>query len=183
MPLSRTQEEWLRDGAACLEAALLYAARGWSPIPLCPPDHVGVGKSHGDSCDHPGKRPLIEWDRYQEAPAKPDQIEEWWRRWSNANVGLAMGPGGLVTIDTDGPAGEEALSRWIAEGTVSTMEFMTHNGRRRLYVCHIDLMLTPRYKALKKKQELRILGKGAQTVAPPSRHEKGDYYQWTTTGA
>jgi hypothetical protein len=180
MPLSRTQEEWLRDGAACLEAALLYAGRGWSPIPLCPPDHVGVGKDHGGSCDNPGKRPLVNWDDYQEAPAPEGEIRSWWRRWPNANVGLAMGPGGLVTIDTDGPHGEEALARFLAEGGVQTLEFNTPNGRRRLYSCEARLMLTPRYKALEKKQELRILGKGAQTVAPPSRHETGGHYLWIT---
>src|SRR5262245_58053746 len=108
--LSRDPHEWNADGMACLEAALCYAARGWSPLPLCPPDHVGVGREHGDSCAHPGKRPLIGWERYQERPASVSEIRSWWRKWSNANVGLAMGPGGLVTIDTDGPHGEEALA-------------------------------------------------------------------------
>jgi hypothetical protein len=176
--LIRTPDEWNADGNACLEAALAYVARGWSPLPLCPPDHVGVGKEHAGSCDHAGKRPLITWDRYQEAPASASEIRSWWRRWPNANVGLAMGPGGLVTIDTDGPAGEEALAEFVSRGAVQTLEFDTPNGKRRLYVCTASVMLSPRYKAIEKKQEVRILGKGAQTVAPPSRHESGGYYQW-----
>ncbi len=180
MPLARTHDEWLADGCACLEAALLYARRGWSPLPLCPPDHVGVGKEHAATCDHPGKRPLINWDGYQEGPAAAEEIVRWWHRWANANVGLAMGPGGLVTIDTDGPTGEAAVAEWLAQGVIETLEFVTPNGRRRLYVCRADLMLTPRYKALERRQELRILGKGAQTVAPPSRHESGGVYQWIT---
>ncbi len=178
--LVRTHDEWQADGTACLDAALLYAARGWSPLPLCPPDHIGVGKAHSDTCDNPGKRPLISWEAYQERPATESVIRSWWRQWTNANAGLAMGPGGLVTIDTDGPHGEEALAEFLIRGNVRTLEFGTPGGKRRLYVCSAEVMLSPHYKALAAKQEVRILGKGAQTVAPPSRHESGGYYLWTT---
>lgn len=171
------------DGQACFAAALIYAARGWSPLPLCPPDHVGVGRTHGADCKGGswGKAPMIQWKEFQNTPATAQDIESWWKRWPNANVGLAMGPGGLVGIDTDGPAGEDALRQMIESGFIKTLEFVTPGGGlRQLYLCSEGAMLSPKFQALAKKEEIRLLGKGSQTVAPPSRHQKGGIYRWNT---
>jgi hypothetical protein len=172
----------LVDGKACMEAALLYASRGWSPLPLCPPDHVGVGRHHVAICKSEGKAPLIKWGEHQLRIATESEIRQWWQSWPNANVGVAMGPGGLVGIDTDGPAGDEALRQMIEGGWIRTLEFKTPGGGlRHLYVCRADAMLSPKFQALAKKEEVRLLGRGAQTVAPPSRHPRGGIYQWNTS--
>ena len=39
---------------------------GWPVLPLCPPDHVGVGREHGRTCKSRGKAPLVRWKEYQE---------------------------------------------------------------------------------------------------------------------
>jgi hypothetical protein len=78
----------LADGQTCLEAALAYLARGWSVLPLCPPDHVGVGRGH--DCDSPGKRPLVPWKEFQDRLPTEREVRDWWRHWPNANLGVAL---------------------------------------------------------------------------------------------
>lgn len=184
MPLARTQTEWLADGAACLDAALAYLAAGWCPIPLCPPDHVGVGKGHGKTCESPGKAPLVrEWSSFARLPT-PDEVREWWRRRPNANVGVVMGAvSGMVGLDVDGPAGEAAWEKVRAAGTfpAPTAAFRTGGGRRLLFAIHSGLLVAiGRQKLEGEHAELRLLGEGSQTVVPPSRHPSGGYYEWTT---
>jgi hypothetical protein len=54
--------------SSCLAAALGYLRRGWSVVPVCPADHLGVGKAHGRRCTSPGKAPLVAWKPYQDRP-------------------------------------------------------------------------------------------------------------------
>ena len=65
-----------------LAAALEYEALGWSVLPLCPHNHVAVGKAHR-GCQSPGKRPFFpnkaegaqgEWKEFQTRRATPDEI-------------------------------------------------------------------------------------------------------------
>ncbi len=106
-------EDALRDGRACLEAALGYLAGSWSVLGICPAHHSGVGKSHGKTCASPGNRPWPnggQWKEYQERLPTTTEVEQWWQDNPYLNVGLALGPvSGLVRIDIDGPAGEAAL--------------------------------------------------------------------------
>jgi hypothetical protein len=181
MALSRSRDEWLADGAACLEAALAYLAAGWCPIPLCPPDHVGVGKGHGRSCKSPGKAPLVSgWSSFGKLPS-PDEVRHWWAGWPNANVGIVMGRiSGMVGLDVDGPGGEAALAGVIAAvGIPPTQGFLTPGGGRRLlFALDAEETIRIAISFQGKKQELRLLAEGSQTVAPPSRHPSGGYYLW-----
>jgi hypothetical protein len=183
MTVSRDRDGWLTDGAACLEAALVYLSRGWSVIPLCPPDHVGVGKEHLRKCtDSRGKAPLVPWAELQKRRATEAEVREWWRAWPNANVGIVMGAvSGMVGFDIDGPAGDEAWSRLLAVGDVPppSLEFLTPGGGRRLLYAVADVSVRLTFEAFS-EGELRIMGEGSQTVAPPSRHASGGYYQWVT---
>src|SRR5262245_19502748 len=81
------------EGAACLEAALDYLRRGGPVLPLCPPDHLGVGKEHVKKCTSPGKTPLIYWTEYQDRAPTEEEVRSWWKRWPYANVGVALGRG------------------------------------------------------------------------------------------
>ena len=80
-----------------LEAALGYLRRGWSAIPIEPR----------------GKRPLVAWLEFQDRAATPAEVEEWFARWPEANVGIVTGHvSGLVVLDVD-PAhgGADSLAR------------------------------------------------------------------------
>jgi hypothetical protein len=181
--LTRTQVEWLADGAACLEAALTYLRVGWCVIPLCAADHVGVGREHGRRCKNPGKCPLISgWTSFT-APPTADQIRGWWRQWPNCNLGIVLGRvSGLIGIDVDGPAGELAWTTAVRAGVMPppTASFTTSAGSRRLlFSVQPDEVVTIAKTKIADHQEVRLLGEGSQTVVPPSRHWRGDYYRWS----
>ncbi len=176
-----TSEESVRGGAACLEAALAYHRLGWSPLCLCPPDHAGVGRTHGKSCDHWGKRPLADggqWKQWQTERATEEQIREWWRVNCYSNVGLALGPvSGAVRIDLEGEAAEARLLEISGGDLPPTPEFTSGKGRGLLYGLPEGVEARTGVEGLA-DGELRIQGLGAQTVLPPSRHRSGRVYAW-----
>jgi hypothetical protein len=180
----QAQEEGLRAGAECLAAALDYLARGWASLCDCPPDHVGAGKPHCKSCDHPGKRPLPDggtWKRWQEERPDEATVREWWRRHPNANVGIALGPvSGLIRVDVEGATGAARLTEVSGGDLPDTLEFSSGgDGRGLLYAIPPDVELrTTSQQGEGEHDELRFQAKGAQTVLPPSRHHSGRRYAW-----
>jgi putative DNA primase/helicase len=177
--LTRSKEEGLADGRACLEAALRYLALGWHVLADCPPDHVGVGRGHGRDCDHPGKAPLVRWKELQQRPPSVQEARDWWHTWPNANVGVALGQ--LLRIDVDGPDGENLLQRLCRGDLPATLEFDSgrdNGGRGLLYAAPPGIVLRTSVEGASIGQELRLQAHGAQTVLPPSRHPSGSYYAW-----
>lgn len=162
-------------GAECLAAALDYLRRGWCPLPLCPPDHVGV-RTVGHSCDSPGKTPWIPWKEFQERRPTEAEVRDWWRRLPNSNVGLALGPvSGLVGIDVDGMEARDAFLLWYREnGSLPQLMFNTPGGGVRMLFDYRDGLCTRSFSFL--DGEVRLQAKGAQTVMPPSRHVSGKRY-------
>jgi hypothetical protein len=71
--------EWI------LDAALDYAATGYSVIPV-----------------RPDKTPYTQHG-LKDASQDPDTIQEWWKTWPDANVAIACGKvsGNLVVLDVD----------------------------------------------------------------------------------
>src|SRR5262245_12292588 len=96
-----------------IDADLSYLRRGWSVLPLCPPDHVGVGlanRNRGKKCKNPGKVPWISWGEYQDLLPTEDEIRHWWQLLPNSNLGLALGPiSGAVRLDVEGEAAHQQL--------------------------------------------------------------------------
>src|SRR4029453_17472359 len=101
--------------SALLEAALGYAARGIPVYPVHWPHPTPGGASlacscpHGPGCDRPAKHPLVRHG-VKEASTDPDRLGRWWRRWPQANVGLATGIC-FDALDIDGRAGLAALQQ------------------------------------------------------------------------
>src|SRR5690606_33283679 len=77
------------------DAAVEYSRRGWSVIPLRPRE----------------KRPDIRsWAKYQQQAASVEQVQRYWERHPDANIGIVTGAvSGLVVLDVDGDAGRESL--------------------------------------------------------------------------
>lgn len=163
-----------------LAAALDYLARGWSVIPLCPPDHKGCTDEHKAGCTRHGKRPLYQWQDYQQRLPREKEVRLWWARDPNANVGVCMGPvSGLVGLDIDGPQGEVMLKELSDYDVPETLEFKTPGGGRRLlYSVPPGLVVPVRSFEAGGKEALRVLSRGSQTVMPPSVHPKGGEYEW-----
>ncbi|MFO1272237.1 MAG: bifunctional DNA primase/polymerase [Rubrivivax sp.] len=152
-----------KRGMDCCDAALAYALRGWSVIPMQP--HA--------------KRPLVAWRAYQQACATPATIAGWFRRWPDANVGLVTGQvSGLVVIDVDathgGPASVAEAER-LHGPLPPTVEAVTGGGGRHLYCAHPGRW-TPNRVALRPGVDVR--GDGGCVVAPPSLHPSGRHYAW-----
>jgi hypothetical protein len=172
----------LADGRECLQAAIRYREMGWSVLAVCPPDHAGVGKTHGQNCLSPGKAPWGPWKEFQDRLPTETELQEKWNYNATFNVGIALGPvSGLIRVDVDGPAGEERLQEISGGNLPDTLEFTSgrqNGGRGLLYSVPPGVSLRTTAEKPGEKQELRFQAKGSQTVLPPSRHPSGCRYTW-----
>lgn len=173
------------DKPSCLDAALDYQQRGWSVLPLCPHDHVAVGRRHGKECNSPGKVPYFPhtgstvWGEHQTRRADADEVRGWFRSQANLNVGVALGPvSGLIGIDIDSDAGEQMLDAMADGDLPPTLEYKTGNGRRLIYALPAGAEFRIRQRREGQKEAIRFMGAGSQIVMPPSKHKSGPIYKW-----
>jgi len=151
--------------AALVRAALDYALRGWRVLPLHTPRHHGCSCGRA-GCPSAGKHPRT---IHGVATATCDAgiIRAWWRRWPDANVGIATGRR-LVVLDVDGDLGQlsvrgRALPPTITVGTGHGWHyyFLTTQS----LPCRVGLL-----------PGVDLRGEGGYVVAPPSLHRSGHRY-------
>lgn len=143
-----------------LETALQYLELGLHPIPLV----------------ERGKRPLGPWSEYQSRPPHRSEVEGWFTKHPDANLGLVMGcTPGLIAIDCDSSKGEEFLESLI--GQPVTPVNLTPKGRHVLFRHPGGRVLT-RSRIL---PDVDVRGDGGYIAAPPSVHETGVLYKWDTS--
>ena len=110
-------------------------------------------------------------------------IKAWWKRYPDANIGIATGSisGGIVVIDIDidenkGVYGDESLREWEKENgeLPETWRAITGRGGYHIYYRSDEKIknTTNLYPGID------IRGEGGYVVAPPSIHQNGNYYQW-----
>jgi hypothetical protein len=124
------------------------------------------------------KRPLgTGWQH--RSTASPDDVARWLA--AGDNVGLLLGPGsGVVDVEYDDPAGREQLA---AFGVLDlpTPTWRSARGEHRLFRWEPWM---PESAVVKFDSiEIRLGGRAAQSVLPPSRHPDGVTYEWTTSPA
>lgn len=133
----------------CLSSALFYASKNVSVIP--------IGRD---------KKPLVRWQEYQDRRATPEEIQQWWQKTPDANVGIVTGKISEMTV-VDVEAGGD-ISK-LPDTTV----IRTGGGGWHYYY---------RYEP-GVKNSARILpltdirGDGGYVVAPPSIHQSGRAYE------
>lgn len=160
-------------------AALWYAARKIPVLPLHGVDDAGRCSCDGAPRCKPGKHPRLS-NGHNGATTDPDQIRRWWRRWPNANIGIATGErSGLLVLDVDTDEDADGFASLAAlEGEhgplPQTLTVVTGGGGRHVYLkyptgCGI------RISAGKVGRGLDVRGEGGYVVAPPSRTHKGPY--------
>jgi hypothetical protein len=92
------------------------------------------------------------------------------------NVGLLLGPtSGVVDVEFDEPAGIEQLAAFgITDLTTPT--WRSARGEHRLFRWEPWMPQAAVVKA--DSLEIRLGGRAAQSVLPPSVHPAGERYQW-----
>jgi len=151
------------DSEEMLESAKRYARLGWSVIPI----------------QARGKRPLVPWLEFQQRTASVSEIDAWYRRWPDANVGIVTGRiSGLVVVDID-PAhgGSDSLEAIAHEHgpLLPEIEVATGGGGRHFYFHHSGVAVPNRVGLY---PGIDVRGDGGCVVAPPSIHPSGGRYRW-----
>ena len=96
------------------------------------------------------------------------QIGQWWRKWPDANIGVATGSPGPTVLDIDDPAAAADVLPRLLE--LNTPQAATVRGRH-LYFAGMDTgTINLGYGELR--------GRGSYVVAPPSIHPSGNEYVW-----
>ncbi len=147
-----------------LEAALLYASRGWHVFP----------------CEPGGKAPFGRTVRRGHLDATTDiaQIKAWWDVFPESNVGIALAPSGLVALDVDvaeGKPGKASLLEIDAELSDTLTATTGRGGLHVIYTRPSDMVGT---RKIGFKPGLDLLGDG-YIVAAPSRLREGGVYAWS----
>jgi hypothetical protein len=171
-----------------LKAALFYASKGWSVVPVHTASKVN-GKivcscSKGELCTSPGKHPAVSWSRYQKVRASDVEIRAWFSGPFRANgVGLITGQvSGVFVVDVDcgpGKQGADTLNilQLNNDDLPETCEAITGSGGRHyLFKNPPDVRIITDKAVLGPDVDVR--GEGGFIVASPSFHACGNRYRW-----
>jgi hypothetical protein len=166
-----------------LEWALAYARVGWHVLPL----HTmrdGCCSCRNPSCESPGKHPIAFLVKHGLKDATTDEmtIRRWFKKWPDANVGIATGrASALLVVDVDGDEGEKLLAEISARIGPLPEGLCVKTGKGRHLYFKYPKDGPPIGNLGGGKLDLR--GDGGYVVAPPSMHASGRQYQWLSTKA
>jgi len=124
------------------KAARWYAEHSWHVFPVAPN----------------AKRPLTK-NGFKDASIDLAQIDEWWSKWPDANIGLACEMSGIVALDGD-PAHYDDDARVLVEslkGSTSTQSTPS-GGVHYLYMQPTDTKLTNSPGTLPAGIDVRVRG-------------------------
>ncbi len=171
-----------RTAPALGPAALYYASTyHWPVFPL----HSAKGgrcSCERPDCGNVGKHPRTEHG-FHDASRSPDVIQAWWRRWPDANIGIATGRvSGLLVLDVDPRnGGDDRLEDIVAQhGPLPfTVESLTGGGGYHyLFAYPPELPPEQEIGCGKLLPGIDIKADGGYIVAPPSVHGSGKPYAW-----
>jgi hypothetical protein len=172
------------DADERLRLVLAYAARGIPVLPLHHPvmrrpaevrGFAEVGCSCGDlECAAIAKHPMTPVG-VADATTDPAKLAWWWRRFPEANVGLATG-WAFDVLDVDGPESGDT-TRWsvVAEVLGRRGPLVRTGGDGWHFYLAPTGMRAPRVRGLAR---VHWRGRGGWVVAPPSRHASGGVHVW-----
>jgi putative DNA primase/helicase len=116
---------------------------------------------------------------FQDAVLDANQLESWWTRWPEANVGIQTGEEvGLVVLDIDPDKdGAQSLEALIhANGELpETWQVRTGAGGSHYYFAYPGESVSNRVRV---RPGIDVRGQGGYVVAPPSLHASGERYEW-----
>ena len=116
-----------------------------------------------------GKKPLMSWKEFQDREPTEEEIDGWWAKWPNANIGVVTGINCIV-VDAD----TNDTIRWIGDNLPPTpWKVKTARGAHFYYGIN---GVVP--NSVNEKGKVDIRGRGGYVVAPPSVHPSGKLYEW-----
>lgn len=142
-----------------LDAALRYAELGYRVFPCAPG----------------AKTPLTEHG-FRDATADFDQVEAWWQRWPQANIGMPTE--GLLVVDVDG-----AANNWLANRPELALELakapisLTPGGGRH-YLFRQPPGRGWRSSTGRLAAKVDVRADGGYIILPPSVSATGRAYRW-----
>lgn len=168
------------------EIALSYAERfKWPVLALHWPVDNGCSCKDGIKCESIGKHPQYHREDLlhgcHSATTDPEIIRCWYKRWPQANIGIATGEQSFDVLDADvhpekGINGNDTLDDLQAKyGKLpDTVEQLTGGGGRQILFMHDDRI----DNRVKFAPGLDTRSTGGLVVVPPSLHASGQRYQW-----
>jgi hypothetical protein len=160
-----------------LDLALDYVARGWAVFPLHHTKGTACscrGKAEG--CK-PGKHPRTH-NGFYDASTDRRTLQQWWRRWPLANIGIATGAvSSLVVLDVDGEDARRVLDAAMASLGVTlpeTWTVRTGDGWHHYFTSPSGLVV-PTHNPI---NPISLQGDRAYVVGVGSIHETGRVYSW-----
>jgi Bifunctional DNA primase/polymerase, N-terminal len=159
-------------------AALGCARRGIPVLPLHHPVISGPPTRIGCSCEEPaclqvGAHPIPQHG-VEDATTDPLRIAWWWRRFPEANLGLATGYG-FDALVVHGSEGDSARWLLVAEALRASGPLVRTGGDGWHFYFAPTGLASHRPLGLAR---IEWLGVGAWVAAPPSRHASGAVAAW-----
>jgi hypothetical protein len=175
--LSDSSSPSMGQAAAPVSAVLSYAARGWPLFPLRWP--IDGRCSCGEDCGrNAAKHPLTK-NGVHDATTDASIVRRWWRRWPQANIGVATG-NGLLVVDVDPRNGGDESLRDLERDLgrlPDTVTALTGGDGQHLFFA-VDRDFKSKTGALGPGVDVKCAG--GYVVVPPSRHVSGGVYEWVT---
>ena len=166
-----------------LEYAVAYLRDGLPIFPVCSPampihQHKDPDTGKPFTCSEPktlGKTPLVRWRGYQSQLPEEDDVRFWWRKWPQANIGLATGElAGVLVLDADGTdARKECLKRGGLDQTPTVWTGKIGGAHFHLAYPGGDVRNFAR-----KLPGTDMRAQGGYVLMPPSVHATGNEYRW-----
>lgn len=156
-----------------------YAKIGFEVIPVYSVKDGACECSKKNRCKSPGKHPRT-LHGFTDSSSSTDQIDRWWQKHPNANVGVATGnKSGIVVLDIDPKnGGFESLAELQAtHGELpKTYTVKTGGGGAHYYFQYPEGETHIKGSAGTISDGLDIRADGGFVVAPPSDHVSGGKY-------
>ena len=142
-----------------LQAALNYAARGFSVIPIKPKN----------------KKPFIKWEPYQKQRATEEEIRKWWTKWPAAMIGIVTGNISKIDVmDTDTQEADDELQTYLSDSLICPTQRTPGEGKHYLFTHREGIRNSNDRSPFK----FHVRGEGGYFIAPPSKNAEGGCYRW-----
>jgi P4 family phage/plasmid primase-like protien len=135
----------------------------------------------GKSCTRPGKHPRTQ-NGVKDATNDKKLIEQWWRQWPDANIGVATGKvSNIIVVDVDprhdGRKTLEELRKKLGPWT-KTVSASTGGGGRHYIFANPDISIRNDTNGKLLGPGLDVLSDGSYFIASNSMHVSGKRYFW-----